>query len=93
MPKYNADKGKTHRQNQIKRLLSLTTESSALSITEIADRLNNEGYTINRKPSDQTSQLIRKEPKRLNLIMFLVDMVRVLKPSLIIRSSVPSQWQ
>ena len=49
MPKYNADKGKIHRQNQIKRLLSLTSEGSALSITEIADRLNSEGYAINRK--------------------------------------------
>jgi predicted DNA-binding transcriptional regulator YafY len=49
VPKYNADKGKIHRQNQIKRLLSLTSEGSALSITEIAERLNSEGYGINRK--------------------------------------------
>jgi predicted DNA-binding transcriptional regulator YafY len=49
MPKYNADKGKAHRQNQIKRLLSLTSEDSALSITEIAQKLNDEGYDVNRK--------------------------------------------
>ena len=49
MPKYNADRGKVQRQNQIKRFLSQTSEESALSITEIADRLNNEGYDINRK--------------------------------------------
>jgi len=49
MPKYNADRGKVQRQNQIKRILSQTSEKSALSITEIADRLNNEGFDINRK--------------------------------------------
>jgi predicted DNA-binding transcriptional regulator YafY len=49
VPKYNADKGKVHRQNQIKRLLSMTSEVSALSITEIAEKLNNEGFEINRK--------------------------------------------
>ena len=49
MPKYSADRGKVHRQNQIKRLLSMTSEGSALSITEISDRLNSEGYDINRK--------------------------------------------
>jgi len=49
MPKHNLDQGKVQRQNQIKRMLSLTSEESALSITEIADRLNSEGYGINRK--------------------------------------------
>ena len=49
MPKYNADRGKVDRQNQVKRLLSLTSEGSALSITEIAEKLNLEGYAINRK--------------------------------------------
>jgi predicted DNA-binding transcriptional regulator YafY len=49
MPKHNLDKSKVQRQNQIKRMLSLTSEESALSITEIADRLNDEGYGINRK--------------------------------------------
>lgn len=49
MPKSRQDHGKVQRQNQIKRLLSLTSEESALSITEIAERLNNEGYGINRK--------------------------------------------
>lgn len=41
--------GKVPRQNQIKRLLSHTSEESALSITEIANRLNSEGYKVNRK--------------------------------------------
>jgi predicted DNA-binding transcriptional regulator YafY len=49
MPSYNSNKGKIHRQNQIKRLLSLTSKSSALSISEITERLKLEGYEINRK--------------------------------------------
>ena len=49
MPKHNSDKSKIQRQNQIKRMLSLTSDESALSITEIAERLNEEGYEINRK--------------------------------------------
>jgi predicted DNA-binding transcriptional regulator YafY len=49
MAKHNLDQGKVQRQNQIKRMLSLTSEESALSITQIAERLNNDGYGINRK--------------------------------------------
>jgi predicted DNA-binding transcriptional regulator YafY len=49
MPKYIQDHGKVQRQNQIKRLLSLTSEESALSITEITEKLNNDGHRINRK--------------------------------------------
>ena len=49
MSKFNEDKGKLRRQNQIKRLLSQTSQESALSITEIAEKLNYEGYGINRK--------------------------------------------
>ncbi len=49
MPKYSTDQSKVQRQNHIKRLLSLTSEESALSITEIAEKLNIEGFNINRK--------------------------------------------
>lgn len=49
MPKFYQDHGKVQRQNQIKRLLSLTSEESAVSITELTERLIHEGYRINRK--------------------------------------------
>ena len=49
MPKHLEDMSKLQRQNQIKRMLSHTCSASALSITEIADRLNDEGFNINRK--------------------------------------------
>jgi arginine repressor len=49
MPKFYQDHGKVQRQNQIKRLLSLTSEESAISITELTERLIHEGYRINRK--------------------------------------------
>lgn len=49
MPKHLEDKSKLQRQNQIKRMLSHTCSASALSITEIAYRLNAEGFNINRK--------------------------------------------
>ena len=49
MSKSSEDKGKVQRQNQVKRILSHTSEESALSITEITDRLNEEGFGINRK--------------------------------------------
>lgn len=42
-------KGKVYRQNRIKRLLSLKGEDSALSITEITEMLNSEGFQVNRK--------------------------------------------
>src|SRR5690606_25651621 len=41
--------GKVQRQNQVKRLLSHTSESTALSITEISDRLHSMGFSVNRK--------------------------------------------
>lgn len=47
--KYLADQTKVHRQNQVKRLLSHTNEECALSITEITDKLNSQGFHINRK--------------------------------------------
>lgn len=49
MSRYLEDKGKAQRQNQVKRLLSHTSEESALSITEIAEKLNSLGFNINRK--------------------------------------------
>lgn len=49
MPRIDREQGQVQRQNRIKRLLSLTSEETALSITEIAERLKNEGYSINRK--------------------------------------------
>ena len=49
MSKSLENKGKIPRQNRVKRLLSLTSEESALSITEIAERLNAEGFNVNRK--------------------------------------------
>jgi hypothetical protein len=49
LPKYASDKTKVQCQNQIKRIFSITLEESALSITEIADFLNIEGFDINRK--------------------------------------------
>ena len=49
MAKYLEDKGKVIRQNQVKRLLAHTSEESAVSITEIANKLNSEGFNINRK--------------------------------------------
>jgi predicted DNA-binding transcriptional regulator YafY len=49
MSKALENKGKVPRQNRIKRLLSMTSEDSALSITEIAEKLNTEGFNINRK--------------------------------------------
>lgn len=49
MSKYLEDKGKVQRQNQVKRFLSHTSEDSALSITEITEKLNSLGFNINRK--------------------------------------------
>lgn len=49
MSKHLEDKGKVQRQNQVKRFLSHTSEESALSITAIAEKLNSEGYNVNRK--------------------------------------------
>jgi predicted DNA-binding transcriptional regulator YafY len=43
------DWDKVQRQNQIKRLLAHTSEASAMSITEITERLNAQGCSINRK--------------------------------------------
>lgn len=49
MTKSLKDLGKTPRQNQIKRFLSHTSADSALSITDITNRLKSEGYIVNRK--------------------------------------------
>lgn len=49
MPKYLESKGKPQRQNRVKRLLSHLTEASAMSIMEITERLNSEGFNVNRK--------------------------------------------
>lgn len=49
MSKALENKGKVPRQNRVKRLLSLTSEESALSITELTEKLNAEGFNINRK--------------------------------------------
>lgn len=49
MSKYLEDRGKVQRQNQVKRFLSHTSEESALSITEITEKLNSLGFNINRK--------------------------------------------
>ena len=49
MSKLSEDKGKVQRQNHIKRILAHTSEESALSITEMTNRLNEEGFGINRK--------------------------------------------
>lgn len=49
MAKPLKDMGKIPRQNIIKRFLSHTSEDSALSITDITDRLKSEGFTVNRK--------------------------------------------
>ena len=49
MSKSLENKGKVQRQNRIKRLLSLRAEDSALSITEITEILNSEGFNVNRK--------------------------------------------
>jgi predicted DNA-binding transcriptional regulator YafY len=56
MPKFKQDYGKVQRQNHIKRLLSLTSEDSAMTITEIAQRLNSEGFHINRKTIERDIQ-------------------------------------
>jgi predicted DNA-binding transcriptional regulator YafY len=49
MSKALENKGKVQRQNRIKRLLSQRGEESALSITEISELLNAEGFEVNRK--------------------------------------------
>lgn len=49
MAKYLEDQGKVQRQNQVKRLLAHTSESCALSISEITLKLNDQGFNINRK--------------------------------------------
>ena len=53
MPKHLEDQSKVQRQNHIKRMLSHTCEASALSITEIATTLTEEGFNINRKTVDR----------------------------------------
>lgn len=49
MSKSSENLSKVQRQNYVKRLLSHTSEASALSITEITERLSAEGSNINRK--------------------------------------------
>lgn len=49
MPKASDERGKVQRQNHVKRLLSHTSEDSALSITELAQALQGEGYKVTRK--------------------------------------------
>jgi predicted DNA-binding transcriptional regulator YafY len=49
MTKSLEGKGKTSRQNRMKRLLSNKSEESALSLTEITKLLNAEGFSVNRK--------------------------------------------
>jgi predicted DNA-binding transcriptional regulator YafY len=61
MPRSNHDQGKVQRQNQIKRLLSLTSEESALSITEITQKLTDEGYNINRKTVERDIEDISRD--------------------------------
>lgn len=56
MPKISFEQSKVQRQNKIKRLLSLTSEETALSITDIAERLQGEGYSINRKTVERDIQ-------------------------------------
>ncbi len=52
----NLEASKVNRQNQIKRYLSLTSEETALSISEITERLNEEGFDINRKTVERDIQ-------------------------------------
>jgi predicted DNA-binding transcriptional regulator YafY len=49
MSKLLESKGKVPRQNRIKRLLSKRSEEHALSLTEITELLNSEGFSVNRK--------------------------------------------
>jgi predicted DNA-binding transcriptional regulator YafY len=49
MAKHSLDHTKVQRQNQVKRYLSQTSEETALSITEIAERLSSDGLEVNRK--------------------------------------------
>lgn len=49
MSKYLENLSKVQRQNLVKRLLSHTSEESALSISEITQRLKAQGVSINRK--------------------------------------------
>jgi predicted DNA-binding transcriptional regulator YafY len=49
MSRHHLDQSKINRQNQVKRYLSQTSEESALSITEITERLIQDGFSINRK--------------------------------------------
>lgn len=49
MSKCLENKGKSQRQNRVKRLLSHLAETSAMSILEITERLNSEGFNVNRK--------------------------------------------
>lgn len=49
MSKSLESKGKIQRQNRVKRLLSQRSEESALSVTELAEMLNAEGFSVNRK--------------------------------------------
>jgi predicted DNA-binding transcriptional regulator YafY len=49
MGRHNLDQSKINRQNQVKRYLSQTSVESALSITEITEKLITDGFNINRK--------------------------------------------
>lgn len=49
MSKYLENLSKVQRQNQIKRLLSHTSQESALSLTDITERINSQGFNIHRK--------------------------------------------
>ena len=61
MSKLLEGKGKVHRQNRMKRLLSNKSEESALSLTEITGLLNAEGFGVNRKTVERDRDEISSE--------------------------------
>lgn len=56
MPKVTDLRGKIHRQNQVKRMLSLTNVETALSVSEIAERLVKQGFDTTRKTVERDIQ-------------------------------------